>query len=145
MTLESNKALVRRVLEEAWHAKNIDAVDELFAANFVNHDPDAPDAGHRDGYKQWATGLLSAFPDLRVTIEALIAEGDHVAKRWTARGTNTGAIPGLGTTGRQVTFTGVTIYRIVDGKVAECWWNRDTSGLMHQLAGTPAGAEALST
>jgi steroid delta-isomerase-like uncharacterized protein len=138
MTLESNKTLVRRVLDDAWHAKNIALVDELFAPNFVNHDPDAPEAANREGYKQWATGLLSAFPDLRVTIESLIAEGDQVAKRWTARGTNTGVIPGLGATGRQVTFTGVTIYRIIDGKIAECWWNRDTSGLMQQLGAVPA-------
>jgi steroid delta-isomerase-like uncharacterized protein len=140
MTLESNKAVVRRVLEDVWHAKNISLVDELFAPDFVNHDPDTPDATNREGYKAWATGLQSAVPDLRLTIDTLIAEGDQVAKRWTAAGTNTGALPGLGATGRKVTFTGITIYRIVDGKVAECWWNKDTLGLMQQLGAVPAQA-----
>jgi predicted ester cyclase len=80
--------------------------------------------------------LLLAFPDLHFTIEDMFAEGDKVATRWTIRGTHRGEFMGLPPTGNQVTWSGINITRVVEGKLVEDWVEQDTPGLMQQLAGT---------
>ena len=85
-----------------------------------------------------------AFPDLRMTVEAMFADGDCVITRWTAVGANTGEIPGMPATGKQSTVTGVTIDRIEDGKIVESWTNWDTLGMLQQLGIAP-GQEAAAT
>jgi predicted ester cyclase len=138
MSAESNKELVRRVLNDIWHNGDLDAADRLFTKNFKNHDPDAVDARDREGYKALATVLRTALPDLRITIDRMVAEGEYVAKYWTARATQTGPLPGVGTTGKAVAFTGTTLYRMDGEQVAECWWNKDTLGMLRQLGVIPA-------
>ena len=140
MAVDLNKQLVRRVVDEIWHPRRFDLIDNLFTPGFVNHDPDTPEARDRAGYRAWANALVTGIPDLHVTIEDLIAEGDKVAKRWTARGTHTGPLPGIAASGKAVTFSGTTIYRMEDGRVAECWWSKDMLGLLQQL-GAVAAAE----
>jgi predicted ester cyclase len=104
--LEKNKAIVQRAVDEFWNKGDIAAVDELFATDYVNHDPAAPDRGDLEGLKQWAMAGFAAFPDLHVTIEDLIAEGDKVAKRYTTRLTWTGDYMGMPPTGKQATEHG---------------------------------------
>ncbi len=84
--------------------------------------------------------LRAAFPDLHQTIEEQISEGDKVAYRWTARGTHQGGLMGIAPTGNRVTFTGISIARLVDGKIEEIWENHDALGMMQQLRAIPSSA-----
>jgi len=115
MSLEKNKATVRRFIEE-WNKRNLAALDELMAADYF--DPSLQVRG-LEAYKQLLTMVLKGFPDWHETIEDIIAEGDKVWVRYTATGTHAGEFRGLAPTGKQFTETGVLIWRIVDGKIAE--------------------------
>lgn len=137
------KALARRFLDEAFNGGNLDVVDELVAPEFVNHDSAMPEPlVGIDAAKASITGYRDAFPDLRLTIEEMIAEGDLVTTRWTARGTHRGDLMGITATGKQATVTGITIDRIQDGRFVESWTNWDTLGLLQQLGAVPALATA---
>jgi steroid delta-isomerase-like uncharacterized protein len=143
MSAESNKALSRRLLEEAFNAGNIDVVDELVTTDVVNHDAALPEAMiGRDAAKASIRGYRTAFPDLRITIEEQIADDQGVATRWSAKGTQEGELMGMPASGKQATVTGITIDRIVDGRIAESWTNWDTLGMLQQLGVVPALATA---
>ncbi|MDQ5854078.1 MAG: ester cyclase, partial [Chloroflexota bacterium] len=131
---EENKAIFSRFLDEVANQGNIAAVDELFSPDVVAHQellPDMP-AGH-DGVKQFFTALRSTFPDLHVTIEDQIAEGDRVVARETWRGTYRGGFQGIPSTGQQVAFTVIDIVCIADGKLVEQWATIDNLSLLQQL------------
>jgi len=139
MPAEENKALVRRWIEEAFNRGNVNIVSELFATNYVNHDPGTPGLSQGpEGAKQFVTRYRSAFPDARITIEEMFAEGDKVVTRWTASGTQRGSLPGIPATGKQSTVSGITISRIMGGKIAEDYLNWDTLGMLQQLGVFPA-------
>jgi steroid delta-isomerase-like uncharacterized protein len=128
------KQLIRRFYEEVWHAGNLDVADEVFAPDYLRHDPRATEAAPGpEGQKQIARAFRAAFPDLRFEVEIVIAEGDYVAARWTASGTHTGRWGDVEATGRSVTFSGVNIFRFEGGRVAEIWNHRDDLGLQEQL------------
>ncbi len=138
-----NMAIARRFLEEAFNSGNLAVVDELVAPEFVNHDAALPEPTTGiEAAKASINGYREAFPDLRLTIEQQLAEGEYVATRWSARGTHQGDLMGIAPTGKQATVTGITIDRIVDGKFVESWTNWDTLGLMQQLGVIPALATA---
>ena len=131
---EENKAIVRRQEEEIHTQGNLDAADEIYAPNYVGHDPSNPeDIRGLEAAKQAAADYRKAFPDLQVTIEDLIAEGDKVATRVRFRGTHQGELEGMAPTGRRVESTGIIISRIEGGKIAEDWANFDDLGMMQQL------------
>ncbi len=134
MSTEENKALVRRFYEEVWDRGNTDFAFEVFAEDYVRHDLRPTDAlpGPR-GQKKIADDFRAAFPDLRVTVDLVIGEGDFVVGRWTATGTHLGSWGALEPTGRQATFSAVNIFRFEDGKVVEIWNHRDDLGLREQL------------
>jgi steroid delta-isomerase-like uncharacterized protein len=139
MSAESNKALSRRLLEEAFNAGNIDVLDELVTTDVVNHDAALPEAMiGPEAAKASIRGYRTAFPDLRITIEEQIADDQGVATRWSAKGTHEGELMGMAPTGKQATVTGITIDRIVDGRIAESWTNWDTLGMLQQLGVVPA-------
>jgi steroid delta-isomerase-like uncharacterized protein len=143
MSAESNKALSRRLLEEAFNAGNIDVVDELVTTDVVNHDAALPEAMiGPEAAKASIRGYRTAFPDLRITIEEQIADDQAVATRWSAKGTQEGELMGMPASGKQATVTGITIDRIVDGRIAESWTNWDTLGMLQQLGVVPALATA---
>jgi steroid delta-isomerase-like uncharacterized protein len=145
MSAESNKALSRRLLEEAFNAGNIDVVDELVTTDVVNHDAALPEAMiGPDAAKASIRGYRTAFPDLRITIEEQIADDQAVATRWSAKGTQEGELMGMPASGKQATVTGITIDRIVDGRIAESWTNWDTLGMLQQLGVVPAMARATA-
>ena len=138
---EHNKRLVRRGIEEVWNRGNLAAVDELVASDFVIHS--SPDEIHGpEGAKQYAAMLRAAFPDIHLTIDDQIAEGDRVVTRWTARGTHLGPFQGIPSTGKQVRVTAIDIDRVANGKLVECWTNVDELGLLRQLGVLPAPARA---
>lgn len=137
------KAIAVRFLDEAFNGGDLGVVDELVAPDFVNHDSADPEPARGiEAAKASITGYRSAFPDLHVTIEQQIAEGEYVTTRWSARGTHEGDLLGIAPTGKQATVTGITIDRIVDGRFTESWTNWDTFGLLQQLGVVPALATA---
>ena len=134
---EENKALVRRETEEVWNQGNLEVIDEIFAADFILHDPAVGEIRGIEGLKQYASMYLTAFPDLKITINDQIAEGDKEVIRWIGTGTHKGELTGIPPTDIQVTFTGITISRIVDGKYVEKWINGDDLGILQQLGVIP--------
>jgi steroid delta-isomerase-like uncharacterized protein len=135
---EANKALVRRQEEELFTQGNMNAADEIYAQGYVGHDPSNPeDIRGLQAAKQAAADYRQAFPDLRVTVEDLIVEGDKVVARLRFRGTHRGELDGIAPTGRQVDCTGIVISRIEGGKIAEDWANFDDLGMMEQLGVLP--------
>ncbi len=133
---EQNKAFVRRLIDEVIGKGNFALVDELVAADYVGHTP-FPETNTREGHKQFFAALRQAFPDLQITVEDQLAEGDKVVTRWTARGTHKGEFAGIPPTGKRAVMTGIDIDRIANGKLAECWSNTDHLGLMQQLGVIP--------
>jgi steroid delta-isomerase-like uncharacterized protein len=131
---EENKAIVRRQEEELFTQGNLDAADEVYAPDYVGHDPsNLEDIQGLEAAKQAADDYRKAFPDLRVTVEDVIAEGDKVAARLRFRGTHRGELDGIAPTGRRVDCTGIVISRMEGGKIAEDWANFDDLGMMEQL------------
>jgi steroid delta-isomerase-like uncharacterized protein len=142
MTLDQNKAIVRRAFEEPWKGK-LDVVDELVASQYIGHDPANPEPLHGpEGVKEFISSYRAAFPDARITVEDQLAEGDLVATRWSGRGTHEGELMGVEPTGKQVTVSGLTISRLENGKIVEEFQNWDNFGLMQQLGAVPAAALA---
>lgn len=144
---DENKRIARRALEEIYNAGKLEVVDELIAPECVSYDVAMPEPLRgRDAVKQQAQGYRSAFPDLRITIDQQLAEGDSVCTRWTARGTHRGELFGIAATNREATTTGITIDKLRDGRIVESRTNWDALGLMQQLGAismpSPAGAEA---
>lgn len=138
---QENKALVRRFYQAVWDEKNLDALDELIAADAVDHElpPGLPPG--REGTRAFLGMFLSAFPDTQMTVEEVLADGDKVATRWTAAGTHSGELMGIPATGKQVTVTGIDINRIANGKIVEHWGKFDQLGMMQQLGVVPAPGE----
>lgn len=131
--LERNKAVARRVYEQGLSQ----GVFEVpYTQDFVGHGGNATFT-HADGMAE-AMGWRLAFPDLKVDVDLILAEGDLVSVRWTARGTNTGAGNGIPATGKQVKVSGTTVFRMVDGAIAEEWTSGDSLGLLKQLGLFPA-------
>lgn len=138
MSTETNKALVRRTLEEFYNQGNMALADEFFAPDFVNHNPNMPHVHDLAGLKQATQEIRAAFPDNHTTIDDLIAEGEQVVKRSTLVGTHQAEWNGIPATGKRMTISGITIYRIAGGKIAECWWGYDSLGALQQLGVIPA-------
>jgi steroid delta-isomerase-like uncharacterized protein len=120
-----------------WNGHDAEAFGEVYAENYVGHDPTGTHAGSLEQIKQSAAAVFAAFPDFRLTADAVIVEGDIAVKRWTAHGTHTGDWMGIPATGKAVVTTGNNILRIVNGKIAECWAQSDALGLMQQLGVIP--------
>jgi steroid delta-isomerase-like uncharacterized protein len=140
---ELNKNVVRRLFEEVWNKGNLPVTDELFAPNYEHHDASTPDVGRGpEGEKKRATLYRTAFPDLRLMIEDIIAEGETVVARWSCQGTHKGDLSGTAPTGKQVNISGVSIARFAGGKMVEGWINWDALGLMRQLGVVPETAKA---
>jgi steroid delta-isomerase-like uncharacterized protein len=138
-----NKALSRRLLEEAFNAGRLDVTDELVANDYVGHDAALPEEVRGPaGLKELIGGYRAAFPDIHLAIEDQIADGDRVVTRWSGKGTHQGELMGMPATGKQATVTGITIDRIAAGRIAESWTSWDTLGLMQQLGAIPAPAMA---
>ena len=134
---DRNKAVVRRFIDEVQNAKNMDVFDELNAQDFVNLSAPPGMPTDREGGKMFLGGFLTAFPDSRVTIDDMIAEGDRVATKKTFRGTHTGDLGEIGATGKRVTIQYVDILRLRDGQIIEHWLSMDQLSFMQQLGVIP--------
>jgi steroid delta-isomerase-like uncharacterized protein len=140
---EENKQAARRLIEEAFGAGNFDVVDELVDPGYVGHDPTLPEPIRGpQGVKELAQGYRAAFPDMRLTVEEQLADGDQVTTRWTARGTHQGELFGVAPSGKQVTIEGISIDRFSGGKFVESYDLWDALGLMQQIGAVPQLAQA---
>ena len=134
---EQNKALCRRFYEEVFNKGNLAVIDELSAPNFVDHTAPPGVAPGAEGMKQLITMYRTAFPDLQLTVEEMVAEGDTVVTRTTMRGTHKGELMGIPPTGKHVTMRGLDLVRLTGGKAVEVWHHDDELGMMQQLGVVP--------
>ena len=137
MSTEENKAIFQQLIQLQEHG-DLNTVDQVIAPNWVNHDGSVPPLQGPEGFKRLTMGFRSAFSDIRLEIEDMVAEGDKVAARWRFHGTNSGSFWGMPPTGKAVNVTATGIFRVVDGKVIDNWVNLDFLGLLQQLGVVPA-------
>jgi predicted ester cyclase len=147
MPAEENKAIVRRWFEAHTSLEGAEkAADELLAPDFVGHYPPFPDVHGPEGHKQWIAGTFQAYPDVRLIIEDVIAEGDKVVVRYTLRGTHEGMTRmGVAPTGKEVAASIIEILTLADGKIVDKWTNVDFLGLMQQLGAIPTPEQRATT
>lgn len=136
---EENKAILRRFYEEVFNRGNLAILDELGAPGFIDHNPSPGQAPGIEGVKQMFTAMRAAFPDMRVTVEDMLAEGDKVAAHTSFRATHRGEFMGIGPTGKEVTARVSDIVRFAEGKAVERWGVEDMSGLFQALGIPPMG------
>ena len=132
---EQNKAIARRAFEEILTGGRFELAEQLYAKDFVNHGIHRTASLEED--QAALKGWHQAFPDITITPEKLIAEDDLVTIYWIARGTNTGTGNGLPATGKKGELAGITIWRIVNGKIKEEWSAFDQLSMMQQLGLLP--------
>lgn len=137
MTVEANKALVRQFLEEVWNKGNMAKIDEYLSPDFVYHTIPFGLPSSLEGYKQHHNMLWAAHSNIHTSIEDMIAEGDKVVMRFRWVGTHTGEFLGIPPTGKQITNTGIIIYRLAGGKIVDQWDEKDLLGVMQQLGIVP--------
>lgn len=140
MSIEANKAIVRRFYEEVFNQRNVNAIDELVQTEFINNDPTPVAARDPESMKQFIKTLTQAFPDHHHAIEDLIAEGDKVVMRCTLTATHRGQFPGfleMPPTGKAICQRQIHILRVQEGKLAEHWVVRDDLTMMQQLGVIP--------
>jgi steroid delta-isomerase-like uncharacterized protein len=137
MSVEENKAIFRRYVEEVGNNGNLDLADEIFD-RYRAHQPDDSvlERGPED-VRRFIGEFRTAFPDVHTDIEDMIAEGDKVVTRWRMRGTHEGEFRGIAPTGREMEITGIGIFRFSGGKVVESWDNFDQLGMLQQLGAVP--------
>jgi steroid delta-isomerase-like uncharacterized protein len=136
---EQNKTLTRRFYEDVFNKKNLNTVDELCAPSFVDHDAAPGQAPGLKGLKEWLSQFLQAFPDLKATIEEMVAERDLVVTRLTCQGTHKGTFMGAAPTGKKISFSAMDMVRIKDGRAVEVWHQgNDAMALMELGVRMPA-------
>lgn len=140
MSAEQNKAVVRRFVEEFKNRANHDIVDQLFSPSFVHHFKDPRLPSGREAMKLLGRSVATAFPDVHATVEDLLADGDKVVERTSARGTHRGVFNGIPPTGRPVTWTELHVYRLSQGKIVELWSEIDFLSMLMQVGAIPAPA-----
>jgi steroid delta-isomerase-like uncharacterized protein len=130
---EDNRTICRRLIEEAVNKGNLAEIDKYVATSYVYHGPDGLEIRGPEGFKQLVSMYRGAFPDLHMTIEDLIAEGDKVVTRWKARGTHKGNLMGIPPTNKISTVAGIIVTRFAGGKVVEDWESFDEVAMFRQL------------
>jgi predicted ester cyclase len=133
MSAQENKAIVRRLYEEAITQKKPEVFDEIMSPDIIDHAPFPEQAPGLEGFKGAFALVFSAFPDYQSTVEDQIAQGDKVVTRFSSEGTHQGEFMGIAPTGNRVRVTGIDIDRVVEGKIVEHWSEADLLGMMTQL------------
>ena len=148
MPTEINKAIVRRFYEEVFNRRNVELIDELVKAEFINHDPTPVAARDRESMKQFIKTLTIAFPDHHHQIQELIAEGDKVVMYCILTGTHQGIFPGfleMPPTGKSICHPQIHILRVQDHQISEHFVVRDDMTMMQQLGIIPTPKQLHST
>ena len=139
LSLDSNKSVVLRCIEELWNGGQVEFIDELVHPNLIRHherDQDA-DLRGRNGIRTWLETVRAALPDIKLEVEQSFGENDRVMVHVRGHGTHRGTLKGIPATGTTVTFTATSLLRIADGMIAECWFIADTLGILRQLGAVP--------
>lgn len=136
MSIESNKAVVRKWIEQGWNKHNINVIDEIYAPDFAQHGG-GPDLKSANDLKAFVTDYLKALPDLTFTIEDLVAEGDRVVWRFLATATHQGTLMGIPATGRRAAVNGIVVFRVENDRIAEAWLNLDVLSMLQQIGAIP--------
>lgn len=136
---EANKALARRFYE-AFNQRNMSALDAFVAQDFVDHNPFPGQAPGLKGLKDAMEIFRGGFPDIRITNEDFIAEGDKVVVRSVARGTNTGPMMGIPPTAKPIEIAALDVWRVKDGKLAAAWHIEELLQMMMQIGVVPPPA-----
>lgn len=142
---DDNKTIVRRIINDVINTGNLAQADALFAPNYVYHGAGGLELRGPEGFKQLINTYRGAFPDMRITIDDLIAEDDKVVVRWTARGTHQGELTGIAPTGKAVALSGIIVSRLSNGKVVEEFETFDEVSLLRQLGVSTLPAVAATT
>jgi steroid delta-isomerase-like uncharacterized protein len=130
MSAEQNKSIVRRWIEEGWNKHNLAVIDDVYATDFVQHEPEPQTVNSSEALKQYVGAYLTAFEDL-------IAEGDKVVWRFNSTGHQNGPFLGMPPSGRTGNITGIAIFRLENSRIAEAWVNIDVLGLLQQTGVIP--------
>lgn len=136
-----DKERYRQYIEAVWHDRDVEAADRFIAEGIIDHAAPPMQGPGRAGLKETFSMFLNAFPDARITIEEMLAEGDKIVARIVLRGTHQGPFFGIPATGRSVVVPGIHIMRYADGMMTEHWSNSDDLGMMGQLGVIPAPGE----
>lgn len=137
--MKENKDFIQVYNEDFWNKQNIAAFEKYYAADFIVHFADGD--MNVEQYKGLCQAYFAAFPDLHVTTDDLLAEGDKVVKVWTVNCTNKGDFMGIPATGKPISIKGIEVFRIANGKIAELWASMDNLGMMQQLGVIPPMGE----
>ena len=133
--MKKNKDFLEAFTEDYWNKHNIADFDKYFTSDFLYHSAEGDMNGEQ--YKGLCQAYINAFPDLHITTDDLIAEGDKVTKIWTAHGTQKGDLMGIPPTGKSIVIKGIEVFRLANGKVAELWASMDNLGMLQQLGAIP--------
>jgi steroid delta-isomerase-like uncharacterized protein len=131
------RTLILRHHDAVWSRGDLDAIDALYAPDFVGHHPGLPDWVGREGVKLAVQTIRAAFPDFQESVEDVVVEGDRVVTRFTASGTHLGALAGVHPTGRRMSMAEIGVFRVADGRIAEKWGVVDRLSLFQQLGVVP--------
>jgi steroid delta-isomerase-like uncharacterized protein len=141
MSAETNKSILRRFFTELFNSGDLGVAEEIVAPNYVNHDAVPGETAGREGLKEFVTLLRTAFPDLQITVEDQIAEGDKVVTRFTVTGTHQGEFAGIPATGKPIQVPCTNIHRVTADHIQEAWLNWDALGMMQQMGVIPPMGE----
>jgi steroid delta-isomerase-like uncharacterized protein len=136
MSLDENKAIALRYFD-TWHTGDMEEAAALLAAGFVDHNPTPGFVPDKAGTLAFMRHFRGAFPDLRFTLEDILAEGDRVMDRWTMQATHLGEFLGIAATGRQVSLQGIDILRVVEGQIVESWHMENQLDALQQVGVLP--------
>lgn len=144
MSKETNLAVLGK-FAEAVNTGKFDLFQEAVSAENVDHDPAPGQVRGPEGYRTFFSGLRTAFPDLSVTLDTMVADDDSIAFAYTLTGTQDGPLDGLAPTGRKVKIRGLQISKFKDGKMVERWGSSDELGMLQQLGAAPTGKARSAT
>lgn len=133
MTTQNKVNVVNRYIEEVWNKGNVDAVDELLAEDYTHLTPPPGLKPTREGFKKYVAMMQDAFPDLNLTVEETIVDGDKVVQRYKSKGTHRGELMGISPTGNTAQIDGISIYTVKDGKIVDDATQVDFAGLLAQI------------
>jgi len=133
--MEKNKDFIDAFNEDYWNKHNIAAFEKYFTSNIIFHSAEGD--MNAEQFKGLSQAYFTAFPDLHITSDYLVAEGDKVVKVWTANCTHNGELMGIPATGKRIVVKGIEMFRIVDGKIAEIWSSMDNLGMLQQIGVIP--------
>ncbi len=142
MSVENNRATVKRYYDEVFNGHNAELIDLLAVEDYVENDPFAGQGNGRSDLKARVEAILGAFNPVRFTVEDIVAEGDRVVVRWSQVGTQSGPFMGMPPTGREYRINGIDVHALREGRMAEHWHVVDQLGLLQQLGAIPAPSQA---